>query len=337
MELIDLLTIFHSLRECTDAEAIRATLSALPSSAATEADVHALSVALMEPGRHRLDDRGAALESGIRERLLERTQLSLTLVNALDAIVAPLGAEAGALVMEDGTTFRRNRVLAGVGLHHWLALERDLSTSVADFGASRFIVPFRVGSDRYAALELLCRPGETFSPAHASLCARAVNVLQSWLAGMVEGGRHVAPTEGELLDSDSFETRARVEFERAARFHAGVGLLVVDTPHGVRDRHAMVLGPLVQHVRRHLRAKDAIGRLRDGRLGVLVVETDERGLSSVTSRMGHQVAGLGDDASPAAALIGTAWFPTCGRDFRTLVASALDDLQRQAAPLLDGV
>jgi hypothetical protein len=87
-------------------------------------------------------------------------------------------------------------------------------------------------------------------------------------------------------------------------------------------------------VRRHLRAKDAVGRLRDGRLGVLVVEADERGVAAVTLRIAQPALST-DEARTACPIVGTAWYPTAGRDFTSLVAAALDDLQKHAAPLLD--
>lgn len=341
MELVDLVTLFHSLRECTDLDTLGVALGRLrPCPADTLPagcpDLDALRLALVDARQRALqDERAATLESRVREHLIASTQLSLTLTNVLGALLSPLDAEAAALIMQDGATHRRNRVLAGVGLHHWMALERDLATDVAEHGADRLMVPFRVSADRYAALELIARPGSSFAPTHAALCARAVCLLQPWLSGIVEGGRPHGSRAESLLDAESFEARALAEFDRASRFRVGVGLLVVDTRAGLRDQHALVLGPLVQHVRRHLRAKDAVGRLRDGRLGVLVVETDERGLVSVTQRIGQAPPRSSAEPLQPCPTVGTAWFPTAGRDFGSLVAAALDDLHRHAVPLLD--
>lgn len=340
MELVELVTLFHSLRECADLETLRATVGRLEpfasaASPASTSDLHTLSLALVEARQRIIQDEHASnLEACVRDRLLASTQLSLTLANVLDVLLPAMGAEGGALIMEDGSAHRRNRVLACVGLHHWMGLERDLATSVADYTSERMIVPFRVSSDRYAAIEVLAGAGSTFLPAHATLCARAVSLVQPWLSGIVEAGRANGPQSGALLDADSFQARAMAEFDRASRFRSGVGLMVIDTAGGLHDRHALVLGPLVHHVRRHLRAKDAVGRLRDGRLGLLVVEADERGVAAVAHRIAQPPLSA-DGTRTAGPLVGTAWYPTAGRDFASLVSAALDDLHRHAAPLLD--
>lgn len=340
MELVDLVTLFHSLRECADLETLRAAVGRLeplasPASSSSMSDLQTLSLALVEARQRTIqDERASSLEACVRDRLLASTQLSLTLANVLDVLLSAMGADGGALIMEDGSSHRRNRVLACIGLHHWLSLERNLATSVADYTTDRMIVPFRVSIDRYAAIEVLVGAGATFLPTHAGLCARAVSLVQPWLSGIVEAGRPNGPQPEALLDADSFEARATAEFDRASRFRSGVGLMVIDTTGGLRDHHALVLGPLVQHVRRHLRAKDAVGRLRDGRLGVLVVEADERGVAAVAHRIAQPPPSPCEKRT-AGPIVGTAWYPTVGRDFAALVSAALDDLQKHASPLLD--
>lgn len=285
----------------------------------------------------RLDRIEAERVEGLRDRLLRRLgerggRFPLQVAAVLGEMAQAAGASwARILAVEsDGGPAR---VLATVGGAPLASLALPLAAQDVFLSAERLLFPLHVGLSRPAVLELGATGGARFGPAAARLVESTAALLTVWLAGAFQG-LAIGGLGLDVKDTSAFESRIQDEIERARRFNLQAGLLVIDTVETSRDRHALALQPMIEALRSQLRASDLIGRLRDGNLAALLVQTDARGVAVVANRVEARLARMAAEERLPETVLGRAAYPTAGETAAALVAAARDDLARRAAPLL---
>ena len=194
-------------------------------------------------------------------------------------------------------------------------------------GPRRIALPLKVGLPWPAQLVLIA-VGEPFVRRNEMLAVEAARVLEVWLDGALRGLADEARGVWPGVAGHAFETRVHDELERARRFGFETSLLVLDTMQGSRDRHALSLTPVLKAVRDELRASDLIGRLNDGLLAAVLVQTDARGAAAVSGRVDARLRALARDGDVDEAAIGWATYPGAGEAPGALIAAARRELAR---------
>lgn len=285
----------------------------------------------------RLERIEAERVEGLRGRLLRRLgerggRFPLQVAAVLGEIAQAAGASwARVLAVESDTG--PARVLATVGGAPLASLALPLAAEAVFLSAERLLFPLHVGLSRPALLELGATGGARFGPGAARLVESTVTLLTVWLAGAFQGIA-IGGLGLDVKDTSAFESRIQDEIERARRFNLQAGLLVIDTVETSRDRHALALQPMIEALRSQLRASDLIGRLRDGNLAALLVQTDSRGVAVVANRVEARLARMAAEERLPETVLGRASYPTAGETAAALVAAAREDLARRTAPLL---
>jgi GGDEF domain-containing protein len=188
------------------------------------------------------------------------------------------------------------------------------------------------GLARPVVLELGAVPAEPFDSAAASLARTGAEVIRPWLAGALGGlaAKRFGLDEGSA--GGGFEERIQEEIERARRFDLQAGLVVVDTVSTSRERHAVLLRPVIDAVRALLRGADRLGRLEDGELAILLVHTDRAGVEVAAARLASRLSQLARRGAVADVVLGCASYPDSGETVQGLVEAAREDRARR----LDG-
>jgi GGDEF domain-containing protein len=278
-------------------------------------------------------ERARALSERLVRRFGERGGRLPVQVAAVLGEVAQAAGASWARVLAVESDGGPARVLATVGGAPLASLALPMAVEDAFLSAERMLFPLRVGLSRPALLELGVTGGARFGPQAARLVESAAALLAVWLAGAFQG-LAIGGLGLDVKDTGAFEARIQDEIERARRFNLQAGLLVIDTVETSRDRHALALQPMIEALRSQLRASDLIGRLKDGNLAALLVQTDSRGVAVVAGRVEARLAQMAAEERLPETVLGRAAYPTAGETAAALVAAAREDLSRRAAPLL---
>lgn len=285
----------------------------------------------------RLERIEAERVEALRDRLLRRLgerggRFPLQVAAVLGEMAQAAGA-SWARILAVESDAGPARVLATVGGAPLASLALPLAAEDVFLSAERLLFPLHVGLSRPAVLELGATGGARFGPSAARLVESTAALLTVWLAGAFQG-LAIGGLGLDVKDTSAFEGRIEDEIERARRFNLQAGLLVIDTVETSRDRHALALQPMIEALRSQLRASDLIGRLRDGNLAALLVQTDSRGVAVVANRVEARLARMAAEERLPETVLGRAAYPTAGETAAALVAAAREDLARRAAPLL---
>jgi GGDEF domain-containing protein len=152
-----------------------------------------------------------------------------------------------------------------------------------------------------------------------------VAAVQPWLSGTLaaqEGSALIADPGDEL----AFEQRVHDEVERAKRFDLGLSLLIIDAA-GLTTASGSHASRVADAVRGELRASDLFGRVRGGKLAVVLVHAGPEGAQSVAKRVRRAVAALLDGTHRAAIRLGHAVFSSECTSADALIRQALRGLE----------
>jgi hypothetical protein len=195
-------------------------------------------------------------------------------------------------------------------------------------------IPFAIGAEIGAVLELRTVNAQPFHGGVSPLVEDAAGVLAVWLSAVLrEPSRRRFGLDVEPAPS-AFERRVKEELARARRFGLQVGLVVIDTPRHHEPRHALVLTPLIEVIRGHLREADVLGRLTHGQLAALLVQTPADGLEVVAVRLATACRAVATEGGPWR--LGRAAYPRDGEAAATLIAAARADASRLGSPASSG-
>jgi hypothetical protein len=130
-----------------------------------------------------------------------------------------------------------------------------------------------------------------------------LKALQPWLREAVATITSRELVFEQAVEMSSFERRIQEEIERAKRFNLGLGLVVISSAPAER-----ALDRAVGAIRSELRASDLMGRLRDGRIAVLLVHAEPAGADSVIGRVRDRLGAISEEISIAEVELGKAIF-----------------------------
>ena len=123
----------------------------------------------------------------------------------------------------------------------------------------------------------------------------------------------------------AFEQRVQDEVERAKRFDLGLSLLIID-PAGLAAASGPNATRVLDAVRAELRASDLFGRVRGGKLAVVLVHAGPEGAQSVAKRVRRAIVALLDGTHRAAVRLGHAVFSSECTSADALIRQALRGL-----------
>jgi GGDEF domain-containing protein len=230
-------------------------------------------------------------------------------VEALRKLIDEIGAASGVLELHEGEQRRR---IAMVGA---AVPGPDVVPAEAVFAPDRFVVPMDLRPGVQAVLALTPPSGTVFSKESALVTREAAAVLRLWLAGSVQSS--AAAPEKPAVDW-AFLERVTEELNRAKRFDLSLSMLLLDLD-PTESADEGTVGRVIDLVREELRCSDLLGPVGPGRIAVLLVHTDVRGVNSVMPRVRRRMedglrsvgvpalkigrAVLSDDCRTAAALM----------------------------------
>lgn len=230
-------------------------------------------------------------------------------VEALRKLIDEIGAASGVLELYEGDQRRR---IAMVGA---AAQGPDVIPAEPILAPGHFVVPMELRPGVRAVLDLRPPSGMVFSKESALVTREAAAVLRLWLAGSVQSS--AAAAEKPSVDW-VFLDRVSEELDRAKRFDLSLSLLLLDIDPAESADEGRV-GRVIDLVREELRCSDLLGPVGPGRIAVLLVHTDVRGVNSVMPRVRRRMedelrsvgvpalrigrAVLTDDCRTAAALL----------------------------------
>jgi hypothetical protein len=197
---------------------------------------------------------------------------------------------------------------------------------------TRIALPIHSGEQRQGLVELSTVAHQPLGPDAARIAQTGAECLALWLAGAVRSLSFAGLVPAEA-PSGGFEGRIAQELERARRFDLEVGLLVIDTDPSFATRHALVLEPILAAVRSQLRGSDLLGRLGDGAVAALLVQTGAGGVNAAAARVEQQLAWLAADGRVPHPTVGRAAYPVAAESVHALVAAAHEDWRRRATAM----
>jgi hypothetical protein len=191
-------------------------------------------------------------------------------------------------------------------------------------GSAVSLARLPIGFDAYVELELQGPPQPFGFEALARVNAW-VAALHPWLSGMIAGGGDSA-LPAEHVEELAFERRVHDEVERAKRFDLGLSLVLIDaaelaTPAGPSGNRVLDV------VRRELRASDLFGRVRGGKLAIVLVHAGPEGAQSVAKRLRRALASIVNGTHRAAVRLGQAVFSSECTSGDALIRQALQRLE----------
>jgi len=152
-----------------------------------------------------------------------------------------------------------------------------------------------------------------------------VAAVQPWLSGIIAGGGESTLTP-ERADELAFEQRVHDEVERAKRFDLGLSLVLIDAA-----ELTTAAGPsgnrVLDAIRRELRASDLLGRVRGGKLAVVLVHASPEGAQSVAKRLRRALGSIVNGTQRAAVRLGQAVFSSECTSGDALIRQALQRLE----------
>ena len=276
----------------------------------------------------------ASRARSLRERLRQR--LATCRLRFPAPATALLGDLASATRATDARLLLREtpggppRVLAAVGGSPVRRLPSEFPAEGSLKAPDRLVFALQASAGSSAWLDLGRVSGRLFGPSDALLAEAALPVIEAWLNGALQALSSGDGLLSAALATRGFEARIQEEIERARRFNLEAGLLVVASAGQGRDQHALAVAPLVEAIRTQLRATDLVGRLANGDVAALLVQTCARGVATVADRIQQRllVRVAGELAFPGT-MLGKALYPSAGETAAALVQAARDDLARQ--------
>ncbi len=190
-------------------------------------------------------------------------------------------------------------------------------------GAIRHAGRVPIAFQTHVEIELRA-PAEPFGFEALATVDAWVAAVQPWLSGMIAatGERSIV---ADRADEVAFEQRVQDEVERAKRFDLGLSLLLIDAA-----ELTMLSGSsgnrLLDAVRGELRASDLFGRVRGGKLAVVLVHAGPEGAQSVAKRLRHTLDSLVNGTHKAAVRLGQAVFSSECKSGDALIRQALQGL-----------
>lgn len=230
-------------------------------------------------------------------------------VEALRKLIDEIGAASGVLELYEGEQRRR---IAMVGA---AAQGPDAVPAEPVLAPDHFVVPMELRPGVQAVLDLTPPSGMVFTKESALVTREAAAVLRLWLAGSVQSSA-AAPEKGSV--DWVFLERVTEELDRAKRFDLSLSMLLLDLD-PTQSVDDVTVSRVIGLVREELRCSDLLGPVGPGRIAVLLVHTDVRGVNSVMPRVRRRMEGglrsvgvpglrigravLSDDCRTAAALV----------------------------------
>ncbi len=289
-----------------------------------------------------------------QERLRERLATRLALRDL------PLGAQAASVLAELATATRAvsARLLAGDAARGPLRTlaaiggsltqpphlgVRSLSVASAPISAAAQVAPTRMvfamdtGLPRPVLLELGAMPSQPFDAGAAALAQTGADVIRPWLAGALGGLAARRFGLDEAGPGAGFEDRIHEEIERARRFDLRAGLVLIDTVASSRERHAVLLRPVIDTARSLLRGADRLGRLEEGELAILLVHTDSHGVDVAAARLATRLSQLARQGELPETVLGCASYPDSGETVEVLLEAARRDRARRLEVSVPGL
>lgn len=273
-------------------------------------------------------ERQRRLQGALRARLDQRDlRFNARLAAVLRDVSSAVHASHARVLVPEGIG-QAPRILAAVGGSPLANAPSVVGPDTRLVTAQRLVLPVSVTAFGGALLDLGTAGTHPFDHADLALATAALEVIRPWLAGALDAFAE-AGRGGAFGGLDAgFEARIEDEIERAKRFKLPAGLLVIDTHQLVRERHAIALAPVVGALKAHLRSSDLIGRLRDGDLAALLVQTAPQGVVTVAGRVERELMRLSREVDLPPTSLGKAVFPIAGENAADLLAAARSDLRR---------
>jgi hypothetical protein len=191
----------------------------------------------------------------------------------------------------------------------------------------RLTMAFSVGNRAVAIIDVTAAEGSDFGITHAALLESAVNVLKTWLAGVLDGA---AAQAAEIEPAHTFETRIAEELARAKRAPAETGLIVIDLAPGAQRRDARVRANVPSPVVRQLRSSDVLGRLKTGEICALLSGTTADGTSYAATRLLQSLAALAREHNLPSVTVGATTFNPADESVADVLGRAHEDARRRS-------
>ena len=166
-------------------------------------------------------------------------------------------------------------------------------------------------------------PAETeFTDTDGMLGEAGAMVIGVWLAGTLKGTAGRAEATMPAPEAN-FEGRIAEEVRLAARLNRPAGLVVIDVAQSSSEAIPQVgPSPVPEDVSKQIRSSDLAGRLKGGRLGVLLVSSDAQGLASAATRIRQRLDEAARRAGFPPVMLGLAAFPSGAQSVDTIVERA---------------
>jgi hypothetical protein len=282
-----------------------------------------------------VDRMSARREQELRKRLVrdvvDRDDPVADLANAaLAEIVGFVGAAQGRLVTgvsADSETAEGARTMASAGGEWTAGPTPALEPGQSLMTPRRLTMAFSVGNRAVAIIDVTASDGSDFGITHASLLESAVNVLKTWLAGVLDGA---AAQVAEAEPAQSFETRIAEELARTKRAPAETGVIVIDLAPGAQRRDARVRANVPSPVVRQLRSSDVLGRLKTGEICALLSGTTADGTSYAATRLLQSLAALAREHNLPSVTVGATTFNPADESVADVLARAYEDARRRS-------
>ena len=213
-----------------------------------------------------------AIESLVRRSVRSSERFA---VEALRKLIDEIGAASGVLELYEGEQRRR---IAMVGA---AAQGPDAVPAEPVLAPDHFVVPMELRPGVQAVLDLTPPSGMVFTKESALVTREAAAVLRLWLAGSVQSSA-AAPEKGSV--DWVFLERVTEELDRAKRFDLSLSMLLLDLD-PTQSVDDVTVSRVIDLVREELRCSDLLGPVGPGRIAVLLVHTDVRGVNSVMPRV----------------------------------------------------
>ena len=268
-----------------------------------------LAGALQEAANRRQNIWKRRLDLHTSDITVARERVSLQLLHEL---AAASGAAAARLTLHRKGT---QRTLAAVDVSAGPAAVAE----APEREGARFARVVPLGTDAEVRLELTPREG-AITPEVVAIIDAWIDAIRPWLQGAAPIlFREAVPVDAEAT---TFERRIQDEIERAKRFDLNLGLILIaaEQAPGAGEEP---LESVQNAIRTELRASDLTGRVRGGRLGVLLVHAGAESAEAVARRLRQRLTRLVREASLRTVHLGQTTFSPERQTTHDLIRDAI--------------
>jgi hypothetical protein len=251
---------------------------------------------------------------------------------ALERLASVLGAERARLLVgpsdaSEGGEDAQLRTMASTGGEWTAGPLPKLAIGQSLLAPTRMTVQVALAANAVAILDMTAQPDADFTVGKAVLLEEAVDVLNMWLAGMLQG----TAAGAEVKQPPQFEPRIDEELARAQHLRVETGLLLIDTPPKAERQEAWARAglPLEDVLAKQLRSSDVTGRLEDGTIAALMLRTGVDGSAAVAARARRSLDTLARERGLPAIALGVTTFGLERHSVNDVVGWAREDAARR--------